>query len=317
MRTLTIRLLTPLLFLATAISWLLGGTQWSPAWLLNVGGRLSLTPSATVQLTIGLAAAAAISLFLFGSRRLFARIVARVTLLAYAFCCVATLASLVAAPAATGSGISPLAAPIAGLVLSLWFYSVINRPVSDSATTRSGSGVWFSAGVLAVWVLSVGVAVRLPVTHNATMNAARTASADTVILDYVQWQGRTLPDTGLSRLLPMLTALTLEGRSIIILYSPSCGHCREVFEEYFATQRTDAKVIAVEIPASPGTIALDGDNLGPMPCANCERLSLPAGKTYLVKPPTVVVVEDGRVVCATDSDWKACLQPPTLPAATP
>ncbi len=314
MQTLIIRILTPLLLLATALAWVRGGTEWTPAWLINLGTRAALDASATAQLTVGILSGAALSLLLFGRRPVLGRLTARLILLAFAFCCVATLASLVATPAAAGSATSPLAFPIIGLVLSLWFYTVASRPTSAPATPARLGGVWRGAAVLALWIISIGVAVRIPIENNSPLRTGAATNGESVILDYVQWQGRTLPDTGLSRLLPQLTALTLEGRSIVVLYSPECGHCREVFEQYFTTARENVKVIAVEIPPAPGTLALAGDNLGPIPCAGCERLSLPPGKTYILKPPTVVVVEAGRVVCATDSDWKSCLGP--LPSAT-
>ncbi|MSR69826.1 MAG: hypothetical protein EXS17_05720 [Phycisphaerales bacterium] len=317
MRSFITRFLTPLLLLSTAIAWVRGGTQWAPSWLINVGGRNSLDASVTAQLTVGILCAAALSLLFFGGRPGIGRFIARTALLSFAFCCVATIASLVAAPTSAGSQLWPLAYPAAGLVLCVWSYSVVNRPTTEVAPARRG-GVWLGAAVLALWVLSIGIAVRIPIQNNAPARAGSAMNGETVLLDYVQWQGRTLPDTGLSRLLPSLTALTLEGRSIIVLYSPECGHCREVFEEYFASARENVKVIAVEIPPAPGTVQLAGDNLGPIHCAGCERLSLPAGKTYILKPPTVVVIEDGRVVCATDSDWKACLgAAATLSAPTP
>lgn len=309
MQTLIIRILTPLLLLATAFAWVRGGTQWTPVWLINVGTRAAIDASATAQLTVGVLSGAAFTLLLFGGRPVLGRATARAILLAFAFCCVSTLASLVAAPASAGSSSSPLALPIIGLVVSLALSTVASRPTSAQNTSARLGGVWRGAAVLALWILSIGIAVRIPIENNAPLRTGSAASGENVILDYVQWQGRTLPDTGLSRLLPQLTALTLEGRSIVVLYSPECGHCREVFEQYFATARANVKVIAVEIPAAPGTISLSGDNLGPIPCAGCERLSLPPGKTYILKPPTVVVVEDGRVVCATDSDWKSCLGP--------
>ncbi len=314
MRTLIIRILTPLLLIGTSIAWVRGGTQWTPAWLINLGSRMAVDASATAQLTVGILTGAALSLVCFGGRPVLGRLTARTILLAFAFCCVATLASLVAAPAAatpaTSTASWPLAWPILGLVISIVFYSIASRPLESPTTPARLGGVWRGAGVVALWTLSIGVAVRIPIENNATARAGSAASGESVILDYVHWQGRTLPDTGLSRLLPQLTALTLEGRSIVVLYSPECGHCRELFEEYFTTARDGVRVIAVEIPPAPGTIALAGDDLGPVPCAGCERLSLPTGKAYIVKPPTVVVIEEGRVVCATDSDWKSCIGAP-------
>ena len=302
--------------IATAVGWVMGGTGWMPSWAANVGRRLALTEGSTAQLIIGVLFAFGASLVFFGGRSKIGSAFARIGLVAYAFCCVATIASIMASTPA-GSGLAPLMFPAIGLACALILYFFIDHAkVTDVAPPRRGT-VWVGAGLLAVWVLSVGIALRIPIENTGSSNRPAT-SEGTVVLDYLQWPGRTLPDTGLSRLLPKLTALTIEGRCVIILYNPECSHCRDLFEKYFAAARTDAKVIAIEIPPAPGTTALMGDTLGPVPCDGCERLTLPAGKLYLVKPPTVLVTEDGRVVCATESDWKSCLgDPPTLPATAP
>ena len=309
MHTATIRFLTPLLLLSTAIAWIVGGTAWMPIWIANVGLRAAFTPTAMAQLVVGIMTAAALTLVFFGGTPLLGRAMSRACLLAYAFCAVATLASHMAATAAS-AGLGPLVIPVVGVALSLWLYSTASHAAAASGALQRRSGVWLLARVLAVWVVSIGVAARVPIESNAAQSYGASGGVESVVLDYVHWQGRTVPDTGLSRFLPTLTARTLEGRSIVVLYSPQCGHCRELFEQYFTSARPDVKVIAVEIPPSPGTVALDGDNLGPVPCADCERLSLPPGRAYIIKPPTVIVIEEGRVSCATDSDWNACLGAP-------
>ncbi|MDA1262059.1 MAG: hypothetical protein O3B75_04090 [Planctomycetota bacterium] len=313
MQQFTIRILTPLLFIATSIGWIMGGTGWVPSWFGNIAKRIGLTEIETIQLVIGVLFAVAGSLLFFGRRSKIGSFFSRFGLVTYAFCCVATLASVMASTPAD-AGFAPLLYPAIGFAISLALYLIVDRSKS-SAVAPSRSAFWIGAGIFALWVLSIGISLRIPVEITAKPNQTPLGN-DSVVLDYAQWQGRTLPDTGLSRLLPMLTALTIEGRSIIILYSPECSHCRELFEKYFAVARPDVKVIAVEIPPSPGTTALTGDNLGPVPCAGCERLKLPDGKFYIVKPPTVLVLEEGRVTCSTDSDWKACLGDPIV-AATP
>ena len=213
-----------------------------------------------------------------------------------------------------GAGLAPLLFPAIGLVISLGLYLLIDKS-NAVEVAPSRSAFWIGAGIFAIWVVAIGISVRIPLAITASTKQ-QSVGENSVLLDYVQWQGRTLPDTGLSRLLPILTALTLEGRCIIILYNPECSHCRELFEKYFTVARTDVKVIAIEIPPAPGTTALIGDDLGPVPCEGCQRLKLPEGKLYILKPPTVLVVEEGRVTCATDSDWKTCLGEPTV-APTP
>ncbi len=313
MRQITIRILTPLFLIGTAAYWVAGGTGYLPVWMSNVGLRLSVSDLATVRLTIGLLAATAVTLFIFGKRRLLGAKLARTALVLYAFCSVATIASVLATTT-IDTGIAPLVAPTLGIAIALVLFFTHERanrePINQPGSQSGFGGIWTVAGLATVWVISIGIAARLPIDVNPRLqNSSR--GGETVVLDYVQWQGRTLPDTGLSRLVPMLTALTLEGKCIVVLYSPECGHCRDLFDNYFAVARSGVKVIAIEIPPAPGTIALVGDNLGPIACEGCERLALPTGKTYILKPPTVLVTEMGRIVCATDSDWKACLGEPT------
>lgn len=313
MKHFSIRILTPLLLIITAIAWIQGGTAWMPLWTSNVGLRIGLSPISSAQLLIGCLFAVAASLLLFGRKPKIGSFFSRFGLVTYAFCCVATLASVMASTPA-GAGLAPLLFPAIGLVISLGLYLLIDKSKAVEVAP-SRSAFWIGAGIFAIWVVAIGISVRIPLAITASAKQ-QTVGENSVLLDYVQWQGRTLPDTGLSRLLPILTALTLEGRCIIILYNPECSHCRELFEKYFTVARTDVKVIAIEIPPAPGTTALIGDDLGPVPCEGCQRLKLPEGKLYILKPPTVLVVEEGRVTCATDSDWKTCLGEPTV-APTP
>ncbi len=313
MKHFTIRILTPLLLIITAITWIQGGTAWMPLWTSNVGLRIGLSPISSAQLVVGLLFAVAASLLLFGRKPKIGSFFSRIGLVTYAFFCVATLASVMASTPA-GAGLAPLLFPVIGLVISLGLYLLIDKSKAVEVAP-SRSAFWIGAGIFAIWVLCAGISVRIPLAITASAKQ-QTVGENSVLLDYVQWQGRTLPDTGLSRLLPILTALTLEGRCIIILYNPECSHCRELFEKYFTVARPDVKVIAIEIPPAPGSTALIGDDLGPVPCEGCQRLKLPEGKLYILKPPTVLVVEEGRVTCATDSDWKTCLGEPTV-AQTP
>ena len=228
MKHFTIRILTPLLLIITAITWIQGGTAWMPLWTSNVGLRIGLSPISSAQLVIGLLFAVAVSLLLFG-RKLFGSFLSRIGLVTYAFCCVATLASVMASTPA-GAGLAPLLFPAIGLLISLGLYLLIDKS-NAVEVAPSRSAFWIGAGIFAIWVVAIGISVRIPLAMTAS-SKQQSVGENSVLLDYVQWQGRTLPDTGLSRLLPILTALTLEGRCIIILYSPECSHCRELFEKY-------------------------------------------------------------------------------------
>ncbi len=321
MKSAVIRILVPALLIVTAIAWIQGGTIWMPTWMSNLGRRVDLTEVATARLAIGILFAVAVSISLLSARQRLGPFIARTSLVLFAFCSVATIASVMAA-SPTSAGLAPIIVPGLGLVISLLLYFGIDRmkdahsadPSTASPPTATRGTIWVGAAFLAVWVLAIGTAARIPIADNA---GTRQAGDSSILLDPVLWQGKVLPDTGLSRLVPMLTARTLEGRAVIVIYSPDCAHCRELFEKYFAVATPDLRVLAVSIPPAPGSVAVTGDNLGPVACQDCEHFSLPTGKTYLVKPPIVVVVENGRVTCATDNDFKTCLDAITSGSAAP
>lgn len=321
-----VRLFLPVLLAATSWIWLATGTKAMPFWLGNLGSRAGADHQTSARVLLGIMLGMAATLLLLGGKRFVQTRLAKIASVSYAFACVASIASIMAlpvSPAQNTSGLAPLLMPLVGLLASGGLYLALERTSGTAASdqARLGSGWSIVAGV-AIWIVAIGSAARLPIENNSLL-VAPSSNTDAVTLDYVQWQGRTLPDTGLSRLLPMLTALTIEGKSIVVLYNPECSHCRELFETRFSAPIPDTKVIAVEIPPTPGTVALSGDGLGEMPCADCTRLKLPEGKHYILKPPTLLVVQDGRVICATDSDFSACLDAPkapspsTAPAATP
>ncbi len=305
MRTLACRLLLPLLLLATAAHWHHHGLDSFPAWIGNLARMLGWDELAAARLMAGTMIATAAVLVLLGARRRFGVICCRGIAVAYAFGAIAVIASIMAAPARI-PGLAPLALPVVGLGVALAVYALLGRVVAAGESPARVGGAWRAMLALLIGAGGVALGARLDFAPRST-NTSGSPQSESILLDYVQWQGRTLPDTGLSRLIPILTPRTLEGRSIIILYNPECSHCREVFEQYLAEPVAETRVIAIEIPPNPGTLALSGDDLGEMPCANCERLKLPEGRQYIIKPPTVLVVVDGRVVCATDSDFKACL----------
>ena len=283
MRTLAVRIALPLLLLATGAHWHHHGLDSFPRWLGNLFRMAGTDESTAARLVVGVMTGLAVSFALLGARGRFGTAISRATAVAYAFGSVASIASIVASPPTQPGGLAPLALPALGLGIALAVYSLLNRAPSSESRPATLGGAWRGIVLLAALVVSFAVAARLDFAPRSQHSAA---APDAISLDYVQWQGR----------------------SIVILYSPECSHCREVFEQYLAHPIADTKVIAIEIPANPGSTPLSGDALGEMPCEGCERMRLPAGNTYLIKPPTVLVVVAGRIVCATDSDFKACLE---------
>ena len=294
-----------LLFAFTAGLWIAGGATRLPFWLGTAGQRLGLNEIRTTQMAIGFLLASAATLAFAGTRARAGLAIARTLLVIFAFVSVATIASEFARPA-SGSLLTALAWPVAAAAAALLLHRVADGVGKGTTVPFRSPGLMLVA-LIVLWTASLAVASRVPIEASDRPPLKNVTSDDSIVLDPVSWQGRTLPDTPLSRILPLLTPLTLEGDSVIVLYNPSCGHCRELFEKHFATADPRRRVIAVEVPPPPGVIAAPGDGLGPVPCEDCERLELPAGKTYLLKPPTIAVMRDGRVICATDNDHDTCL----------
>jgi len=303
-----IRVSAVLLFAFTAGLWIAGGAARLPSWLSTAGQRLGLDEVRTTQMAIGFLLASAATLAIAGTRSRAGLFIARALLVAFAFAAVATIASELARPTGpTGESLlAALAWPVGAAAAALMLHRMTERVSTSTAVHLRSPGLMLVA-LIAVWTASLAIASRLPINESGRPPRTFGSSADSIVLDPVSWQGRTLPDTPLSRILPALTPLTLEGDSVIVLYNPSCGHCRELFEKHFASADPSRRVIAVEVPPPPGVLAARGDDLGPVPCADCERLELPAGKTYLLKPPTIAVLREGRVICATDNDHDTCL----------
>jgi hypothetical protein len=294
-----------LLFAGTAGLWLVGGAARLPSWLGTAGQRLGLGEIQTTQVVIGFLAASVATIAISGVRARAGLLITRSLLVVFAFAAVATIASEFARP----SGESLLAAlvwPVVAAAAALVLHRMTDRVAKAPAVPFRSPGLLLLS-LIAVWTVCLATASRLPINESGRPQAKLASAGDSIVLDPVLWQGRTLPDTPLSRLLPVLTPLTLEGESVIVLYNPSCGHCRELFEKHFAIASPGRRVLAVEVPPPPGAIAAIGDGLGPVPCEGCERFELPVGKTYLLKPPTIAVLRDGRVICATDNDHDTCL----------
>ncbi len=316
MTNLASRFVLPVLLLATAGHWHHHGLDALPRWGGSLGQRAGIDEFVLARLAIGAMAATALTLLMLGAaspaRRRFALVVAGF----YAFAAVASVSALLATPLVDASSSAPIALPILGAIAALAAYAILMKAAPSAKPAARVGGLWQPITVVVIWGACIGVGARLDLAPRSEVT--RGSATETIFLDPVAWQGRMIPDTGLSRLAPMLTARTLEGRSIVILYSPECGHCREVFERYLAHPITDTRVIAIEIPPNPGSVPLSGDALGEMPCEGCERMKLPEGHQYAVKAPTVLVVLEGRVTCATESDFDACLAslPPLPPPAS-
>ena len=304
------RVFVPLLLLLLAWLEARGGPGTLPLWLATVGSRFDLSEDLLLRVLIALQLAlAAIALLI----PRWSRTVSTTALVLLVFAAVAEVSALVG----TGGEALRFVPPLVILAAAASLLPTTLRALG--AASSAGSPAWRVLGSLAIGVASVAIAVRIPFGDAASFPAdARSTAVEVVELALEDWSGRSLPETGLPRRLPELTALTLEGRSVLVLHDPRCGQCHDLFATWFAAP-VDARVIAVRVPPAPGASLLESDQPEEVACADCVRLSLPTGPTWLVQTPAVVVIEDGVVRCAAKGLDQAseCLGSWISPAADP
>lgn len=318
MQFLTCRVLPAAILGWIALSWLSDGTAALPAWMAQLGGRAGLDEVATMRIAIGVMGSCALVALLLGSRPRLGPAMGRVIGGAISFAAIASLSAAIAVPLRDGAAAPPLAPGAWALVAGFLVYLGADRAgarasarqaadVAAGRPPRTHSPAWTAMLIIGSLVTSFGVASRMDVVRSVAGKASSLAPGTYVELDYTTWLGRLMPDTPLARLAPMLTALTLEGRTAVVLYDPRCGTCHTLFNEFLATPRADERVIAVRVPANPDATLLPSDQPGDVDCPHCTFVDLPAGSSYLVARPTLLVVEDGRITCATEKDFSGCL----------
>lgn len=300
---------TPLLFLGTASALLRGGSSWAPQWVVNLMARSGVTSVQTTTLCACALAAAACIVVAWRNSIRWQRMVARTGLVALAFASVAEGAAILAQPPVAGQlqGASALLWVGVELAISLGLLISIDRTrVPDpESSTLAGRHVALS---LVLAVAAIAVIARIPVADTIELERLSGQGYEPIELDTAQWVGHSLPDTGLSRHLPVLTALTLEGDSIIVLYNPRCSHCHELFQEHLGPERTE-RIVAIEVPPPKALVEAAGDGVEELDCKHCSRVALPAGPMWLVEIPTVVRLRNGVVTCVATKDFEQCLTP--------
>ncbi len=300
---------SPLLFLGTASAILRGGSSWAPHWIVNLLGRSGLTAiQATTLCACALAAAACIVLA-WQSAIGWQRLVARTGLIAIAFASVAEGAAVLAQPPVAGQlqGASALLWVAVELALSLGLLIAIDRTRGPGTDAGPLGGRRLALSAI-LTVATVAVIARIPVADTIELERLSGQGYEPIELDTAQWVGRSMPDTGLTRHVPLLTALTMEGDVIVVFHNPRCSHCQELFHEHLGPDRTE-RIVAIEVPPAKAQVEAAGDGVEELDCPHCDRVSLPAGPLWLVEIPTVVRLRDGIVTCVATKDFAQCLSP--------
>src|SRR5690606_7329617 len=135
-------------------------------------------------------------------------------------------ASVSAALGRGGDFTAPLATTLAAGILLIFITWTRSRP------RRAISATWRVIFMLAFFVVGLVVAARAEVRRfvpQATRAQSRPTGA--VELDIESWVGQPVSTTPVKAHVPQLTALTLEGRSIIVFFNPACGLCHELFSD--------------------------------------------------------------------------------------
>lgn len=275
------------------------GLEALPLWIEGLATRLGVAEVGLLRLLMGVQLAFAVAAILL---RPWSRAISFTAALLLAFAAVAEISAIAGRGLEASRFLPPaILLAICGLLLP----PLARRPPGPAT---GGSPAWRIVVLLAIATASVATAARIPI--SPTVPTLGSFSGEIVELAVEDWVGKTIPETGLGARVPTLTALTVEGRSAVVLYNRHCGTCHEFFETWFA-EPPPFRVIALEVPPEAGAVVLESDQPDDIECPGCERLSLPRGPLWLVKPPVLVLVEDGRVSCvASEADQvAACLGP--------
>ncbi|MBL9149942.1 MAG: hypothetical protein JNM94_14730 [Phycisphaerae bacterium] len=276
-------------------------------WLVRLGSFAALPPDASVRAFAGLVGAAGLGALLIPrwSRRL-----ARLGCIASTFAAIATASALLRAPDLTLAAALGVAAVTGWLALAL-------APTDAGDPPSRVSGAWRILATLAVSTAALAIAaaspVRQPRDRGPLIETSSYESGSVIDLHVSRWEGEPLAATGIFEYLPELESLvpsTSDDTFYLVFYNVRCGHCHAFFNAHFAKDSLPGvRVIAIEIPEPPDAQTLETDQPESIDCPTCVRLTLGAGPTWMLSPPTVVRVERGVVTCANEPPGRnVCVQ---------
>jgi hypothetical protein len=295
------RLGVPLLLLVLIVLEIRAGVASLPLWMEGLGGRLGWSDEALVRAVVGVQVALGLATLLVAR---WSRPLAVSTLTLLGFAAIAELSALLGRDEEAWRFAAPAAVlAVVGAALPALLRAAPPR------VSAGGSAAWRTLGLLAIATGAFAVAARIPV---APLPAEElpSFSGEVVELGPETWTGQTIPATGLASHVPALTALTLEGRTAVVLYNPRCGSCHDLFDEWFA-EGAPFRVVAVKVPPEAGALLLESDLPADVACPGCERVELRTGPLWLIQPPVVAAVEDGVVTCVAmrPEEVESCLGP--------
>jgi multisubunit Na+/H+ antiporter MnhB subunit len=267
-------------------------------WLVRLGSIAALPPDASVRAFAGVLGAAGLGALLIPrwSRRL-----ARVGCAVAAFAAIATASALLRAPDLT------LAAALVVAAVTGWLWLALAPTEAGDPPSRV-SGAWRILASIAVATAALAIAaaspVRQPRERGPLIETSAYESGSVIDLHVSRWEGEPLAATGIYQYLPELESIVASASDdvvYLVFYNVRCGHCHAFFNEHFAKDSLPGvRVVAIEIPEPPDAHTLETDQPESIHCPTCVRLTLGAGPTWMLSPPTVVRVERGIVTCANE-----------------
>lgn len=304
-RTLIAAVLVPAFLLALIVLQLSFGGNSLPNWISSITIRQEHDPMTYLRVIMIIELSCAMLCFILGRR---AVPVAWIALLLICFTAIAEVSAMW-----SRSEFSDLVAPLCVIAISLGLGIMLagtSRPEEDARPTRVIRWVTFCV----LGLIGVSVIINVPLAPRTFAEGRRLeppmpnpgAGVAIHTLDVNTWEGLRIDEINLSTFMPDLPVLTAEGRMILVLYNIGCGDCHDFFEVHFS-EGYHLPVIAIKIPNADGAVLSTSARTDDVICPTCTFTSLPQGPLWLVRPPVVMLVEDGRILCIEDELHERCL----------
>lgn len=307
-RTLTSAVLLPVFLGLLAIFQLVLGGNALPSWIASIAIRQDHDP--LLYLRVIAAFEIMVAVVLVGLGRNGAPL-AWSSLIVIGFTAVAECSA-----AFTNESIPTIVMTVIVLAVSILLAVMLTRAPRTERTeeeaTRTGAPRWVALVFLIL--ISCAVVLNIPIAPRTIAEGRPLESphpyggTSTPVFDFNtdEWTGRDVKDIQLATYTPEVVRYTAEGRSLIILYNLGCGECHDLFDVHFS-EGFHVPVIAIEIPPAEHAVMAPNARTDPVDCPDCTFTSLPPGPLWLLTPPTVLLVEDGRILCVESEDPTRCI----------
>lgn len=305
----TMRYMVLVLLLAVAFTISIAGVDAVPAWIRGLSIRLQIEPDTMARILIGLSVCLAGMLATLRAR---GRALAVIGAAAIAFSGIADLAAWFSTENRAFI-LWPILQIVAGMVpLALWQAS--RKPTLEPMRHPALTGTLLALSILVAAIIAAR-AEPPPLTEAPTRidqtSVARDEEGRLRVHNFTpeEWTGVGIEQTQIPEHLPQITELVGTEPSVVILYSPYCEVCHEIFDTLIAPD-PPANVIAIEVPAAGDPSTRDMPEKEDVVCTDCTMLNFPRGPMWLITTPVVFTTENGIITCvstSSDADPERCL----------